>query len=287
MSIPTFAELNQISINQQANTRLSIKFQHGEFAFQGRITDELADIGVDFWQQKAHQALPLLNFVRLFIEREFRSYSQSNTQNIQKSLFSSPRLRIFVSIEDADSWISYLYRIIADKNNFPGSKSFDKSNPNFYYSPLGETHREDLPDYVESDDEIISTAEKKSETHIRIGQDRFRDAVLNNYQIKCCFPDCPVDDAFLLVASHIDRWCDNDSVRGEVSNGLCLCGNHDKAFENGLFTLTEDFEIEYCGKSLSKWANQYIKSANGMRILLGKIKPSINSIGQHRKRSGM
>ncbi len=285
MSIPTFTELNQISINQQANTRLSIKFQHGDFAFQGRITDGLADIGIDFWQQQTHRALPLLDFVRLFIEREFRSYSQANKQNIEKSLFSLPRLRIFVSIEDADSWISYLYRIIADKNNFKGSKAFDKFNPNFYYSSLGEIQREVFIDSVESDNAIISTAEKISETHTRVGQDKFRDAVLNNYQIQCCFPNCPVDDAILLVASHIDRWCDNENDRGEVSNGICLCGNHDKAFENGLFTLTE--EIEYSERSISKWANQYIKTVNGMRMSLGKIMPSINSIRQHRQRFGV
>ena len=63
---------------------------------------------------------------------------------------------------------------------------------------------------------------------------------------------CDVDDRRFLVGSHIARWSDNETLRGQLSNGLCLCVFHDKAFELGLFTLDEERRIFLSPKERSE-----------------------------------
>jgi hypothetical protein len=90
---------------------------------------------------------------------------------------------------------------------------------------------------------MTSTAEVFREVRQRIGQTQFSEAVKKNYKYKCCFPGCNIDDPRFLVGSHIARWVDNPEKRGNISNGLCFCAFHDKAFENGYFSLDDKYCI--------------------------------------------
>lgn len=78
-------------------------------------------------------------------------------------------------------------------------------------------------------------------TQQRIKQDFFRRAVLASYRGKCCMTG--LSDSRLLVASHIVPWSKDKANRLNPSNGLCLSALHDKVFDQGLITLTDDFEI--------------------------------------------
>lgn len=75
----------------------------------------------------------------------------------------------------------------------------------------------------------------------RIKQDFFRRAVLASYRGRCCISG--VSDSRLLVASHIVPWREDKANRLNPSNGLCLSAIHDKAFDNHLFSLTDDARI--------------------------------------------
>ena len=75
----------------------------------------------------------------------------------------------------------------------------------------------------------------------RVKQDFFRRAVLSGYGYKCCISG--VSDRRLLIASHIVPWSDDRSIRLHPGNGLCLSAIHDKAFDNHLFSLTNDHRI--------------------------------------------
>ena len=75
----------------------------------------------------------------------------------------------------------------------------------------------------------------------RVRQDFFRKAVLSGYRNRCCISG--VSDARLLVASHIVPWREDKANRLNPSNGLCLSAIHDKAFDNHLFSLTDDARI--------------------------------------------
>lgn len=78
-------------------------------------------------------------------------------------------------------------------------------------------------------------------TEQRIKQNFFRRAVLSSYRGRCCMSG--LSEPRLLVASHIVPWSKDKANRLNPSNGLCLSAIHDRAFDKGLITLTNDFKI--------------------------------------------
>ncbi|MBD8872181.1 HNH endonuclease [Rhodanobacter sp. DHB23] len=75
----------------------------------------------------------------------------------------------------------------------------------------------------------------------RIKQNFFRRAVLASYRGRCCISG--VSNTRLLVASHIVPWREDKANRLNPSNGLCLSAIHDKAFDQHLFSLTDENRI--------------------------------------------
>lgn len=75
----------------------------------------------------------------------------------------------------------------------------------------------------------------------RIKQHFFRRTVLSSYRGRCCMSG--LSEPRLLVASHIVPWSKDKANRLNPSNGLCLSAIHDRAFDKGLITLTDDFKI--------------------------------------------
>lgn len=75
----------------------------------------------------------------------------------------------------------------------------------------------------------------------RIKQHFFRRAVLSSYRGRCCMSG--LSEPRLLIASHIVPWSKDKANRLNPSNGLCLSAIHDRAFDKGLITLTDDFQI--------------------------------------------
>lgn len=101
-------------------------------------------------------------------------------------------------------------------------------------------------DDVLSSDDIktqnkTAITERTSVVKVRIGQSIFRKMVLDNYDSKCCFSG--VDLPTLLVASHIIPWSDRKEIRLNPRNGLCLSSIHDRAFDQGLWTVNDHSEI--------------------------------------------
>ncbi len=80
------------------------------------------------------------------------------------------------------------------------------------------------------------------ETKQRRGQAFFRLAVLAAHDRKCCITG--ISSEPLLRASHIVRWADDELLRLDPRNGLCLNALHDAAFDRGLITLNERFELK-------------------------------------------
>lgn len=74
----------------------------------------------------------------------------------------------------------------------------------------------------------------------RLGQDYFRQIVLNNFDGACGV--CGLNVRELLVASHILPWAKNPAARLKVENGLCLSRLHDAAFDQGLIS----FDASLC-----------------------------------------
>lgn len=74
----------------------------------------------------------------------------------------------------------------------------------------------------------------------RIGQDIFRDRLMNYWQGRC--PLTGISDTALLRASHIIPWadCESDAERLDVHNGLLLSTLWDAAFDAGLVSFGDN-----------------------------------------------
>jgi putative restriction endonuclease len=133
----------------------------------------------------------------------------------------------------------------------------------------------------------VETGIQISAIYSRLGQTRFSNEIKNLYGNRCCFPDCPISDARFLVGSHIARWSDNVSLRGDLGNGLCLL--HDKAFEMGLFTVDENFRI-YVNPREKLSDSSVVRDIfkyHGRRIRVADIHPLEDAILEHWIRVGV
>ncbi len=90
----------------------------------------------------------------------------------------------------------------------------------------------------------------------RSNQSFFRRAVLASYGGACCISG--LTETNLLVASHIVPWSKDEENRLNPSNGLLLSAIHDKAFDQGLMTLSSGFEI-ILSKKLRDTTNELLK----------------------------
>jgi len=76
----------------------------------------------------------------------------------------------------------------------------------------------------------------------RVGQDIFRDRLIDYWQGQCSMTG--ITDRALLRASHIKPWkdCESDEARLDVHNGILLSALWDAAFDQGLVSFTDDGE---------------------------------------------
>lgn len=121
-------------------------------------------------------------------------------------------------------------------------------------------------------------------TEQRIKQSFFRRAVLSSYGGKCCMSG--ISEPRLLVASHIVPWKIDKQNRLNPSNGLCLSAIHDRAFDKGLITLSDDLKI-LVSDELKRRDEVFIKtvflSLDGQEISLPeRFMPAKNFVAWHR-----
>lgn len=132
----------------------------------------------------------------------------------------------------------------------------------------------------------VQTAERVREFLTRIGQQEFSKSVRANYGSRCCFPGCSINDAVFLVGAHIARWADQLDLRGEVSNGLCFCLMHDRAFEAGFFTITSTLRVavNYSRIQENNWAIKHLSPYDGALIAESQYPPSAKVLRLHWER---
>lgn len=84
------------------------------------------------------------------------------------------------------------------------------------------------------------TTEALYEVHQRVGQEVFREALMDLWGGRC--PMTGITDPELLRASHMKPWadCASDAERLDPFNGLLLSALWDAAFDRGLVTFTEE-----------------------------------------------
>ncbi|MHB1092742.1 DNA (cytosine-5-)-methyltransferase [Thiobacillus sp.] len=134
----------------------------------------------------------------------------------------------------------------------------------------------DLNDYSGETKRVLSEQ--------RIKQSFFRRAVLASYRGRCCMSG--LSDSRLLVASHIVPWSKDKANRLNPSNGLCLSAIHDRAFDKGLITLTDELRVILSGalrNSADQFAIDVFSCLDGEKIQAPeRFTPNLDFIKRHR-----
>ena len=135
------------------------------------------------------------------------------------------------------------------------------------------------------DNADYSGSNKFVQTKVRIGQAFFRRTVLSAYNFKCCITGLSIPK--LLVASHIIPWKDNTENRLNPRNGLCLSALHDKAFDAGIITITENVTVRVSRKDFFEddgfFSSALLKYDNKPITLPEKFQPHPDFFAYHRK----
>ena len=76
----------------------------------------------------------------------------------------------------------------------------------------------------------------------RVNQSFFRASILAAYNNTCCITG--LQNPMLLIAGHIRPWGLDEKNRLNPRNGVAINALHDKAFENGLLTITPEYRIK-------------------------------------------
>lgn len=104
---------------------------------------------------------------------------------------------------------------------------------------------------IDIDDLPKEGKEKERMVKVRVNQSIFRTMIMAAYNYKCCVTG--IDDADLLIASHIVPWSKDENNRLNPMNGLCLNALHDRAFDKGLITVSSlDYSIKVSSKLKTK-----------------------------------
>ena len=147
----------------------------------------------------------------------------------------------------------------------------------------------DVDAYAENQVPVVGTDVEHTVAGRRVAvlrdeQHFFRRAILSSYRGRCCMSG--LSESKLLIASHIVPWSKDKANRLNPSNGLCLSAIHDRAFDKGLITLTEDFKIlvsDIIKRSKDVFIRDVILPLDGKLIEMPeKFSPDVAFITWHR-----
>lgn len=148
----------------------------------------------------------------------FDDYGNPNQRSYPLRSFCSAALKSLKQYAEYEMQVTVADRIVAEENN--PKKISEKLITHFDINKEGE--------------------DKVSQTKIRKGQDYFRRMILANYGGRCALTG--IDIPQLLLASHIIPWSDKSHKKDRLNpcNGICLSALYDKAFDQGLITISPD-----------------------------------------------
>lgn len=130
-------------------------------------------------------------------------------------------------------------------------------------------------------------SEMERTVKVRRLQGFFRDAVLANYSQRCGLSGLALPD--LLNASHIIPWSVSAQRRCDPRNGISLNALYDRAFDRGLFTLSESMEVVLSVRLASRRGQLgnlavVLEELEGRRLEVPeRFAPDPEALGYHRK----
>jgi len=137
---------------------------------------------------------------------------------------------------------------------------------------------------IRTDNLPVEGRDRDTLVKVRVNQSFFRKMILASYDNHCCITGIAIPD--LLVASHILPWSVDKKNRMNPCNGLCLNALHDKAFDSGLITITNDYRLKISNVLKKKYSvidNYFVSYENKPIKLPQRFLPSIEFIRYHNK----
>ncbi len=136
------------------------------------------------------------------------------------------------------------------------------------------------------DHQIREGLEKKVFVKKRINQSFFRKMILASYNNTCCITG--ISKPELLIAGHIKPWRLDKKNRLNPRNGIAMNPLHDKAFENGLITVTPNYRIKVSpillkDKKSNSIEQYFLQYENKEIILPTKFLPDTEFLKYHNK----
>ena len=127
--------------------------------------------------------------------------------------------------------------------------------------------------------------ERPTTTLQRVNQSYFRNSLLQNYHSTCCITGLQLPT--LLIASHIKPWkASTPTEKTAASNGLLLNAFHDRAFDQGLISIDNDYciMVNHDKVKHSDINDKWLYDFEGSEISLPAIsQPSHEFIEYHHK----
>lgn len=140
---------------------------------------------------------------------------------------------------------------------------------------------EAVPDFEAPD---VEGLDRQASVKVRVNQRLFRQMVLNGYGTTCCVTG--IAEPSLLVGSHIVPWAEDATQRLNPRNGLCLNALHDRAFDVGLMTVSDDLRVQIAPRALAaptlgRWLGEF----DGAPLVFGgELRPDPVLLARHRAR---
>jgi putative restriction endonuclease len=127
------------------------------------------------------------------------------------------------------------------------------------FESMGGSLQGDQDDTAPADSEALAPFDmgktRTASVQVRVNQSLIRRAVLTSYGSTCCISG--LSEERLLIASHIVPWAEDTHNRLNPQNGLCLSALHDRAFDQGLMTVTPDYRVLVSPKLKKKSADAF------------------------------
>lgn len=147
------------------------------------------------------------------------------------------------------------------------------------YSPLETATKLLLAEHIPEGEE------RETITLQRVNQSYFRNSLLQNYHGTCCVTGMRIPA--LLIASHIKPWrASTPTEKTAASNGLLLNAFHDRAFDQGLISIDDDYRLMVNHDKVrhSEINDAWIYDFEGREITLPTVsQPSHEFIEYHHK----
>ncbi|MCI1978369.1 MAG: HNH endonuclease [Bifidobacteriaceae bacterium] len=134
-------------------------------------------------------------------------------------------------------------------------------------------------------EQVPEGKERETTTLQRVNQSYFRNSLLQNYHQTCCMTGIQIPA--LLIASHIKPWkASAPTEKTAAANGLLLNAFHDRAFDQGLISINDDYRIMVNHDKVehSDINDKWLYDFEGQTIALPSInRPSHEFIEYHHK----